>query len=445
MDSSTSDLPPAAAGASVSAAGAVVPAALARRYYPPWMFGILYGGTFNGFASVTLSQVLPDRGVSLERVAEMVTLILTASYVSFLVTPLVDCGLPRRVWAGLLAITAAICLGCSVPLLNAAGHNGGHGAGAVTLMLVLFFGNLCNQVYTSAIGGMVPNLVAPWNHGSVSAWMNISYLALTGAGGALCVWEIRHLPLLLSTFLVPVPVLLGAIPLLFLPKEDRVAQPVGETMRQLFHNLAATAKKPTYLFALLVFVVPSATFALQNLFGGMGSDFHAGPELTNLSVGLLFTIACAIGAAVGGPLSSRIDRRLLFIAPAMLAALGSLVMVFGPHTPWMFAGGLFFYNLMAGINYTATSALVFQIVGRNNPLSATQYSVCIAACNLAIAGSVYMDGRGAGHSGANGALAVDAALSLVLGTLVLGLVWKFGGGFPRPPASEEELEIAKAA
>jgi PAT family beta-lactamase induction signal transducer AmpG len=379
-------------------------------------------------------------------VSEIVGLILTASYVSFLVTPLVDCGLPRRVWAGLLAMAAAICLGFSVPLLNAAGHNAGHGTGSVTLMLVLFFGYLCNQVYTSAIGGMVPNLVAPKQHGSVSAWMNISYLALTGAGGALSVWEIRHLPLPLATLLVPVPILLGAIPLLFLPKEARRPRPVGEAMRQLFHDLSATAKKPSYLFALLVFVVPSATFALQNLFGGMGADFHAGPELTNLSVGLLFTIACAIGAAIGGPLSSRVDRRLLFIAPAMLAALGNLVMIFGPHTPWMFAAGLFFYNLMAGINYTATSALVFQIVGRDNPLSATQYSVCIAACNLAIAGSVFMDGRGSGHGGANGALAVDATLSLVLGTIVLALVWRFGGGFPKPPASEEELEmVAKAA
>jgi predicted MFS family arabinose efflux permease len=410
-----------------------------RRYVAPWIFGILYGGTFNGFAAVSLSQLLPDRGVPLERVAEIVALILTASYVSFLLTPLVDCGLPRRVWACLLACAAAVCLGISVPMLNAAGKNHGSGPGAVALMLVLFTGYLCNQIYTSAIGGMVPDLVAPSRHGEVSAWMNIAYLALTGAGGALSVLEVRHLPLTVATVLVPLPVLLGAIPLFFLPREERKARAVSEAMSKLFTDLRATAKKPNYLFALLVFVVPSATFALQNLFGGMGADFHAGPELTNLSVGLLFTVACAIGAALGGPLSSRIDRRLLFIAPAMVAALGNLVMVFGPHTPWMFAGGLFFYNLMAGINYTATSALVFQVVGRDNPLSATQYSVCIAACNLAIAGSVFMDGKGAGHSGANGALIVDAGLSLVLGTIVLALVWKYGGGFPKPPATEAEL------
>ena len=208
-------------------------------------------------------------------------------------------------------------------------------------------------------------------------------------------------------------------------------------MRKLFTDLWATARQRNYLFALLVFVLPSGTFAMQNLFGGMIADFHSEGVPGYFSVGVVFTIACALGAALGGPLSSRYDRRLLFIAPAMIAAVGSLAMAFGPHTPWVFVAGMFFYNLMAGINYTATSALVFQIVGRNNPLSATQYSVCIASANLAIASAVYMDGVGAGHSGAKGSLTVDALLSLVLGTLVLALVYRYGGGFPRPPASEE--------
>ena len=106
----------------------------------------------------------------------------------------------------------------------------------------------------------------------------------------------------------------------------------------------------------------------------------------------------------------------------------------------MFLVGVCFYNVMAGINYTATSALVFQIVGRNNPLSATQYAICIAACNAAIAGAVALDGAGsnlhAHWSGARGELLVDALLSLVLGVIVLALVYRFGGGFPRPPIDE---------
>lgn len=405
---------------------------------PAWVTGILYGGTFNGFASVSLSQLLPEHGVSLERTAVIITLILTASYVSFLVTPLVDCGLPRRVWAGLLAVTAACCLCAAVPLLARAGEGGGYGPRATALMLVLFFGYLANQVYTSTIGGMVPNLVRPSQHSAASAWLNISYLALTGAGGALSVVEVRRLPLHVAMVTVPLPILLGATPLFFIPKEEREPRRVGEAIRRMVKDLWQTARQKNYLFALLVFVIPSATFALQNLFGGMGAEFHASAGLTNLSVGVLFTIACAVGAAIGGPLSNRFDRRLLFIAPAMVAAVGSLAMAFGPKTPWVFAAGLFFYNLMAGINYTATSALVFQIVGKNNPLSATQYAVSIAACNLAIAGSVYTDGQGAGRFGVRGALITDALLSLVLGSVVLLLVWRFGGGFPRPPLGEDE-------
>lgn len=407
-----------------------------RRHTPPWVFGILYGGTFNGFVAVTLSQLLPEHGVSLQRESEIATLILTASYVSFLLTPIVDCGLPRRVWAMMLAALAAVCLGTAVTLLPAAGKGGGHGGGAMVLMLVLFLGYLCNQIYTSSIGGMVPNLVAPAKHGAVSAWLNIAYLAWTGMGGELAVWEVRHLPARVATLLVPLPIVLGALPLLWL-REERTLRPFAAAMRQLFRDLLLTARQRSFLFALVVFVVPSATFALQNLFGDMVGDFHASGLPPYLSVGVTLTVGCIVGAALGGPLSNRFDRRLLFVAPAIVAGAGSLLMAFGPHTAAVFAAGMLFYNLMAGINYTAFSALVFQIVGRDNPLSATQYSVCTAAANLAIAGAVFADGRASAHSGASGSLIMDAALSIVLGVVVLVLVWRFGGGFPRPPVQAD--------
>ena len=399
------------------------------------MFGLLYGGTFNGFVAVALSQLLPEHGVSLQREAEMATLILTASYASFLLTPLVDCGLPRRVWALLLAAVAAVSLSSAVPLLRAAGANGGHGRGAAVLMLVLFVGYLCNQVYSSSIGGMVPNLVAPARHGAVAAWMNIAYLAMTGLGGELAVWEIRHLSLRAASLLVPLPIVLGALPLFFL-REERVLRPFGEALRQLFRDLRLTARQRHFLFALMLFAVPSATFALQNIFGDMVGEFHAGILPPYLSVGAMLTAGCILGSALGGPLSSRFDRRFLFVMPAILAGVGVLLMAFGPHTAAVFAGGMFFYNVMAGINYTAFSALVFQIVGSNNPLSSTQYSICTASANLAIAGATFLDGQGSVHHGASGSLITDALLSLVLGAAVLLLVWRFGGGFSRPPISE---------
>ncbi len=424
-----------------------VAAEKSTRRFPAWLVGILYSasGSMNGFVAVALVTVLTAQGVSNARASEFTFVVLGPSYLSFLITPLVDCGLQRRTWAMLLAIAGALCLGMSVALLPAASVNGGHGPGANLLMAALFCGYLCTQTYSSTIGGMVPNLVEPSRQSAASAWLNIAYLGLTGICGSLAVWEMRHLSLRIAALLVPLPILLSASPLLFTAKEARVPRAVGEAMRQLGRDLLATARERSYLFALLVFVVPSATFAMQNLFGGIGRDFGASDSLTGWVSGVGLAIACIVGAAAGGPLSNRFDRRLLFIAPAIIAGLGSLLMILLLNHHWypvqVFVVGVCFYNVMAGINYTATSALVFQIVGRNNPLSATQYSICIAACNLAIAGAVAMDGHGSEihlglhgtWAGARGELLVDALLSIVLGGLVLLAVWRFGGGVPNPP------------
>ncbi len=424
------------------------------RRFPTWLVGLLYSasGAMNGFVAASLATLLTTHGVSNERESQIAFLILVPSYLSFLLTPLVDCGVSRRVWAMLLAAAGAVCLGTAVLLVGPASANGGHGTGANLLIAVLFAGYLATQMYSSTIGGMVPNLVKTAQQSAASAWLNIAYLGVTGISGSVAVWEIRHLPVHLAALLVPLPILISASPLLVTARENRVPRRVGETMRQLGRDLLDTARQRSYLFALLVFLVPSATFAMQYLFGGIGRAFGASDELTAWVSGVGLALACIVGSAVGGPLSNRFDRRLLFIAPAILAGLGSLLMIaalrLGSGARGMSAGtmlavfvvGVCFYNVMAGINYTATSALVFQIVGRGNPLSATQYSICIAACNAAIASAVAMDGRGSAlpgrWTGASGELLVDAVLSIALGTLVLLVVARFGGGFPRPPVQD---------
>ena len=321
---------------------------------------------------------------------------------------------------------------------------GGHGTDANLLIGALFLGYLCTQLYSSTIGGMVPNLVSPAQQSAASAWLNVAYLGLTGLCGSLAVWEMAHLRVHTAALLVPLPILLSASPLLFTAREDRVPQPVAEAMGKLGQNLLSIARQRTYLWAMLVCIVPAATFAMQNLFGGIGRDFGASDSLTGWVSGVGLALACIVGSALGAPLSNRFDRRLLFVAPAVIAACGSLLMALALHAGWhtvgVFVAGVVFYNLMAGINYTAFSALLFQIVGLDNPLSATKYAICTAAANAAISMAVIVDGKGSTlhgrWAGAGGELLVDALLSLGLGALVLLLVWRFGGGFPRPSLAE---------
>ena len=59
----------------------------------------------------------------------------------------------------------------------------------------------------------------------------------------------------------------------------------------------------------------------------------------------------------------------------------------------LFAVGVLGYNFCQGMNYTAFSALTFEIVGPGNPLAATQMALLAASANLPISYMTALDGR----------------------------------------------------
>jgi PAT family beta-lactamase induction signal transducer AmpG len=93
----------------------------------------------------------------------------------------------------------------------------------------------------------------------------------------------------------------------------------------------------------------------------------------------------------------------------------------------VFFAGVTLYNLLAGVNYAAASAVAFDIMGAENPLSATQYALLMAACNVAISTVIWGDSRGYAAHGARGALGMDATFSLVTGAVMLLVIRVWGG------------------
>jgi hypothetical protein len=105
-----------------------------------------------------------------------------------------------------------------------------------------------------------------------------------------------------------------------------------------------------------------------------------------------------------------------------------LGLIWTPHTLEWFAAGVLAYTFFQGINYTAFSALCYEIVGPGNPLASTQMALLAAAANLPISYMTAVDGHFHTTHGLAGMLAVDAVSSLVVGTTLLLLFRRFGVG-----------------
>jgi PAT family beta-lactamase induction signal transducer AmpG len=395
-----------------------------KKRSPAWLVGIAYlpFGLYSGFIIVSLQLLLTARGLAVDHIALLQLVALLPSYTSFLLTPLVDCGLPRRSWAFLFAAVAAACLAVGSLLMDAAvaGH-------ATPLALTLLVGAFAAQMYSSTMGGMTPNLLDERDTGAVSGWLNVANLGGTGLGGALGIVIVQRLSRPMAAVSLAAEVFLPCLLLLVMTREVRVPRAVGETMRGLFRDIWTLSKTRAAVIGLLIFVTPSATFAAQNLFSGLGRDFGASDNQVTWVVGIGNAITCSLGALVGGWICNRMDRRVLFVLTGVVSATATLGMAFGSRTAMVFFAGVTLYNLLAGVNYAAASAVAFDIMGSENPLSATQYALLMAACNVAISTVIWGDSRGYAAHGARGALGMDATFSLVTGAVMLLVIRVWGG------------------
>ena len=408
-----------------------------RQRAPAWLVGIAFlpFGLFSGFYMVAMPFLLTARGLPLDRVAAITLLVLLPSFSSFLLTPVVDCGLPRRTWALLWAAVAAGCVAGGVLQLDraASGHTAAFSAFLVT-------GMLAAQLYSSTMGGMTPNLIDDADTGAVSAWLNIANLGGIGIGGQIGIVSVGHFGLHGGALAEAAAVLAPALLLLGLGRERRVPRAFGETMGGLFRDLWAVSRTRAALIGMLIFLTPSASFAGINLLSGLGANFGASGTVVTWLTGLGNSILCSVGALLGGWLANRYDRRSLFVATGIVAAFASLGMAFGPHTAAVFCAGVGFYYLMAGVNFAACSAAAFDIMGAENPLSATQYALLMAACNVAIWTVTAGDRFGYQHFAARGLLTSDALFSLVTGTIMLAVIACWGGS-----GRERRVDVDAAA
>jgi len=381
-----------------------------RGFAPVWLMGLANTvfGMYGGIMVISVPQLLSAHHVPEATIAAMTAVMISSGFWAFLFSPVLDVRFSRRWYS---VATTALAAGLLVLALFNLDHLA---LVEASLLAGYFFANL----YQSALGGWLASITRPEDQNRLSVWVTIGNI---GGGGAMAVATgelVRYLSppaaalLLGSVLLLP----LAVFPWMPAPGPDR--RLARESFAQFFGEVASLLKRREVLIAIVLFAAPAATFSLTNFLSGVGEDFHASAHF----VGLVGGGGVLAGGIAGCFIFRLIDRvlplRLLYLAIGVAGAAFTLALILLPHTPAAFAVALIGENVFQALAITASTAISFHTVGRDNPLAATTYCLMVSAFNVPITYMLFVDGSGYAWHGVAGSYAADAGLSLIASVLL---------------------------
>jgi PAT family beta-lactamase induction signal transducer AmpG len=131
--------------------------------------------------------------------------------------------------------------------------------------------------------------------------------------------------------------------------------------------------------------------------------------------GVVLTVAGVVGSLLLPALVRRfrgVPLVRLYLGLATVGAVFTLGLLLLPRTPATFAVAFLGENVFQALAFTTEVAITFAVIGKDNPLAATQFSLLTSATVLPIVVMGMVDGRAYGAHGLSGALAVDGGLCL---------------------------------
>ena len=382
----------------------------------PWMAGLAFlpFGLVAGFAVTALPFFLTRAGISLDRAAEVSATVMSPTFWSFLVTPIVDTGLSRRTWALLFGGAAAALMGAGVWVISPTRLP------LVTTLMML--GELCVVLSGAAVIGLIAAYVPDEVRGRAGSWVNVANLGGGALGSMLLMelsgnWTLQAVGITLGCL-----VFLSTLTVLVFPAAVTSSLGFGEIITGSVRNIWKVSTKAESLVGLALFMSPASAVAAINLFSGLGKDFNVPEQQVIWVTGIGVAISSSIGSLIGGFFADRFPRGYVYLLCGMIAAGTAIAMAFGPRSATAFTMGVLAYNLAAGLSYAAFTALELELTGTNNPSASTQLTLFSCSTNLAVVYMTWFDGQGYRLLGSRGLLQFDAVASIAAAIPLLFLV-----------------------
>lgn len=375
-----------------------------RRVPPVWMMGLtnVTFGMVITFAVVTVPQILADQGVPGGHIAAITAAIISPGWWAFLFAPILDVRFRRRTYALVLGFLAAI----STAFIAFDHHN------LLAVEIAAFTSTAAVSFYQGAVGGWMGSLIEKKQDGLLSSWFIGGGIA---AGGIMAMSGepiVLHAPPILAAaflfFVVALPMSFFVV--IPAPEPDKLL--AAESFGRFWREVLSLFKRSEVLIGIVLFVLPSASFSLTNVLAGVGKDYHASPGMVSFLAGGGYLIAGVVGMFLVPQLAKKLPLRPLYLGIGVAGALFTLSTLMLPRTSFTFAvvftGELIFQTLAL----TVGTGIIFEIIGRNNPLAATTFTLLMSVMNVPISYMGFVDGWGYSLRGLVGSFAVDAGLGM---------------------------------
>ena len=403
-----------------------------RGVPPVWLMGLSNCtiGLVVGIVFFAMPQLLAVDQVPEARIAAITAAAMSSNFTAILLVPMLDVRFSRRWYAAFFAGLTSILIFIAITNLR---H-------LVVLEIALVLAVMAAGFSCSALGGWLATICPPGQTNTLSAWANIALIGGTGITSAVGSEVVRDLPINVAAALLGAMVLLPTVIYLVMPAPGPDRRLAAESFMQFNREILALLRRHEVLIALLLFVTPCSSFALTNILGGLGGDFHASARMIGLAGGAGALISGAIGCLLFPLIAKRMPLRLLYLANGMVGCLFTLTLIVLPHAPWSFALALLGELLFQTGSYCIQIGIVFETIGPNNPLAATTFAFLTAATNIPVTYMMVADGHGYAMGGIAGTLAMDAGIGIIA-CMLLGLLlyWlpgrAFGAGAIEPLAA----------
>lgn len=383
-----------------------------QRWPPPWLFLILIlpGGIYTGFTTTPMPFLLSRAGVSVEKIANLESLLQIPTIFYFFWAPLVDMRFRRRTWLLLVSFCSAACLAGAMPLV---------GPAHLTLITGLLLGGMAvNVLVSSAQGGLMVSSLSRAGQAHASGWTQAGNLGGGALGAGITLWLLTRLSLPLATVATAAMVALPSLAALTIAERlPAVTAGLTDRFRKIGRELTAVFHSRQTLWGLLLLASPVSSGAALNLLPAVADHYGVGRQGVMWVNGMAGGLVLAFGSLAATLLPGEWDRRLTYAGAGMLNGLASLTLLAGDR-PSVYYFGTVLYLVTTGFGYARFTALVMDVLGHGEHGASTRYSLFLAAGNLPIAYVLWLDGQGYHRFGTHGLFGVDAAGNLFVFAIV---------------------------